>query len=46
MHSNAFKRRLAFQLHSNNFGLKQLSTIVKKFYTKALKYEAVLKFKK
>ena len=42
MHSDAFKRRLAV---SNNSGLKQLSTIVKSFFTKALEYKAVLNLK-
>ena len=30
------------QLHSNNFGLKQLSTTVKSFINKALEYKANL----
>ena len=36
MHSDAFKRRLAF-------GLKQLSTVAKSFITKALECKTVLK---
>ena len=32
-------------LYSNNYGLKQLFTIVKGFITKALEYTAVLKLK-
>ena len=31
IHSNAVEKT-SLQLHSNNFGLKQLSTIVKKFH--------------
>ena len=46
MRSDAFKRRLASSFRVISFGLKQLSTIVKKsFITKALEYKAVLKFK-
>ena len=37
----------SLQLRSNNFGLKQLSAIVKSFINiKALEYKAVLKFRK
>ena len=33
MHSDAFKRApWSLQFHSNNFGLKQLSTIIKTFH--------------
>ena len=38
MHRDAFKK-ISLQLHSNNFGLKQLSSSVKSFITKALKYK-------
>ena len=42
MCSDALKRRLVFGYRvANNFGLKQLSTIVKSFITKALEYKAV-----
>ena len=45
MCSDALKRRLVFGYRvANNFGLKQLSTIVKSFITKALEYKAVLMF--
>ena len=40
IHSNAFKRRLAFGFRLI-FQLKQLSTIVKSFITKALVYKAI-----
>ena len=36
----------SLQFHNNNFNLKQLSTTAKSFITKALKYKAILKFKK
>ena len=42
MRSDAFKRRLTFSFTVINFGLKQLS---KCFFTKALGYKAILKFK-
>ena len=42
VHSDAFKKA-TFQLHSNNFGLKQLSNTVK---TKVLQNKVILKFKK
>ena len=39
-------KKACLQVNSNNFGLGQLSTIIKRFITKALQYKAVLKFKK
>ena len=41
-----YLKKGSFQLHSNNFGLKQFSTTVKSFITKALEYKANLNFKK
>ena len=32
MLSDVFKKKAGLQIHSNNFGLKQLSTIVKMFH--------------
>ena len=44
--SHAFKRRLTFSFTVIIFKLKQLSTTVKSFDTKAaLEYKAILKFK-
>ena len=45
MHSEIYKKA-SLQLHSNNFGLKQFSIIVKSVIIKALEYKAILKFKK
>ena len=45
MGSDTYKRRLAFSFTVINFGLKQLSTIVKSFITKGQEYKAILKFK-
>ena len=41
MHSNTFKRKLAFSF--TVIGLKQLSTII--FVTKVVEYKVILKFK-
>ena len=41
MHSDTFKRTLNLQLHSNNFGLKQLSATVRKFH-----YQGTASFQK
>ena len=40
-----YLKKGSFQLHSNNFGLKQFSTTVKSFITRALEYKANLNLK-
>ena len=41
MRSDAFKKA-SLQLHSNNFGLKQLSTTIKTFITMTMECKAIL----